>query len=513
VKAKLQSRGSKNPALNNVSRRSKAVRNILAAGVQPKLKIGAVNDPAELEADRVADQVMRMPDKAASSEIESTKPVGDILRRKCADCDDETIQRKEIPEIRMKGDAGSSGGGTASPETSRAINSLGAGTPFPVSERRFFEPRFGRDLSNIRLHTGGTADAASKAINARAFSLGNSIAFANGEYSPGTHSGRTLMAHEITHALQGVGIRRKPTNLTGKQEIYKTHLEIFSHLFLARAESWKNTVRDYGSAFAIAKEKHEKTIEAQDRRDALKEAVMWGAVTAISGAAFSWASSVAQTSLALKKGVKIFEALEDGVQAGLGEIVDVIQSQTSPNTPSAGEIPLVYQNNLEKPISNAIIQHHKAMASRKKSLVNGLQITNKDIKNLMDATEKWEKLPQPFVEHDKIPDVGIIAIELEKRIWARWAKNGTLKARVKKTVRTGDKFDTLYPIEYETTEWYDPGYILEKRFTALGITKAAKISDYGTHFFFGTWTSDETIEKLYDYLKNYKGIPITKLKK
>ena len=42
------------------ARRSQVVANILRAGVQPKLKIGAVNDPAEIEADRVADQVMRM---------------------------------------------------------------------------------------------------------------------------------------------------------------------------------------------------------------------------------------------------------------------------------------------------------------------------------------------------------------------------------------------------------------------------------------------------------------------
>lgn len=193
------------------------VRHILRARPQPKLKIGPVNDTAEIEADRVADQVMRMPDRA-SADITPSNPVGGILRRKCSDCEDETIQRKEVPEIRMKGNAGVSGGGTASPAASRAINSLGAGTLLPASERSFFEPRFGRDLSNIRLHTGGTADTASKAINARAFSLGNNIAFANGEYSPGTHSGRTLMAHEITHALQANGTIRRATKNDGGGE-------------------------------------------------------------------------------------------------------------------------------------------------------------------------------------------------------------------------------------------------------------------------------------------------------
>ncbi len=182
---------------------NKAVNNILRAGVQPKLKIGAVNDPAEVEADRVADQVMRMPAPASEGAQISTKANPSDINRKCTDCgDEEKIQRKETPDIRMK-ETGRTGGHTASAESSSAINSLGSGTPLPASERAFFEPRFGQDLSHIRVHTGGTADTASQSINARAFSLGNNIAFANGEYQPGTQSGRMLMAHEITHTLQG----------------------------------------------------------------------------------------------------------------------------------------------------------------------------------------------------------------------------------------------------------------------------------------------------------------------
>ena len=212
------------------ARRSQAVANILRAGVQPKLKIGAVNDPAEIEADRVADQVMRMaaPIAAAAPEAPPSKPnaagpkMGPaIVQRKCAACDDEKVSRKEKPNsgfkppvIRRHIDGGAAGGLTADAQTSSAINSLGSGSPLPTTERAFFEPRFGQDLSGVRIHTGGTADTAARAINARAFSLGNSIAFANGAYQPGTRSGRTLMAHEITHTLQGGGgvnrvVRRK----------------------------------------------------------------------------------------------------------------------------------------------------------------------------------------------------------------------------------------------------------------------------------------------------------------
>ena len=204
--------------------------------VRPKLKIGAVNDPAEIEADRVADQVMRMP----ASNIDAG-PAANILRpdfghsggasdvsvrRKCAACDGEDkIRRKPAsdspvgnilrpPTIRMKSRGNDTGGVAAGPQAQKAIDGLGSGSPLPASERAFFEPRFGRDLSGIRIHTGNQADTASRAINARAFSLGNDIAFASGQYQPGTHSGRTLMAHEITHAFQG-----GPSGLIQRAEI------------------------------------------------------------------------------------------------------------------------------------------------------------------------------------------------------------------------------------------------------------------------------------------------------
>ena len=190
----------------------------MRVGVQPKLKIGAVNDPAEVEADRVADQVMRMPAPANDSAQIFTKANPSDINRKCTDCGDEDkIQRKEIADIRMK-ETGGTGGHTASAESSSAINSLGSGSPLPASERAFFEPRFGQDLSHIRVHTGGTADAASQSINARAFSLGNNIAFANGQYQPGTQSGRTLMAHEITHTLQGGDTLRRYAGCSTAQD-------------------------------------------------------------------------------------------------------------------------------------------------------------------------------------------------------------------------------------------------------------------------------------------------------
>lgn len=70
------------------------------------------------------------------------------------------------------------------------------------SERSYFEPRFGRDLSQVRLHTGKGAAQAARGIGARAYTLRNHIAFGAGQYQPSTHEGRRLIAHELTHTLQ-----------------------------------------------------------------------------------------------------------------------------------------------------------------------------------------------------------------------------------------------------------------------------------------------------------------------
>lgn len=178
--------------------------------VQPKLMVGAANDSAERDADRAADQVMRMGERDAPAATGAA--TGGQVQRKCATCDEEagTIQREA---------SGGMGGGAASPAARSAIGAMGGGSPLPASERAFFEPRFGRDLSGVRLHDGPAADAASQSIAARAFTLGNNIAFARGEYRPGTGEGRRLMAHELAHVMQQDGdvLHRKPQEQNPEQ--------------------------------------------------------------------------------------------------------------------------------------------------------------------------------------------------------------------------------------------------------------------------------------------------------
>jgi hypothetical protein len=61
---------------------------------------------------------------------------------------------------------------------------------------------FGHDFSGVRVHTGAEAAAAAAQVNARAFTVGSEIAFADGEFAPGTLVGDALLAHELAHVAQ-----------------------------------------------------------------------------------------------------------------------------------------------------------------------------------------------------------------------------------------------------------------------------------------------------------------------
>ncbi|MDQ3773315.1 MAG: DUF4157 domain-containing protein [Pseudomonadota bacterium] len=85
------------------------------------------------------------------------------------------------------------------------MTSQGAGQALPVSARGYFEPRFGYDLSGVRVHTDNRAANAAAEINAQAFTTGANIHFAPGRFRPGTSEGDRLLAHELTHVVQQSG--------------------------------------------------------------------------------------------------------------------------------------------------------------------------------------------------------------------------------------------------------------------------------------------------------------------
>jgi len=192
---------STRPAMPNQSRISlqqtignRALAAQLRAGrLRAKLAVSHPDDRDEREADRIADQMIRMPAPA--------------VQRACAPCaaggppcpkcrgEETTVQR-----------AAPAGSAPAAPDG--LIDPLGPGHPLDAGTRTFMESRFGADFGGVRLHTDAAASASAKSIQARAYTAGRDIVFASGEYRPGTAEGQRLLAHELTHVIQqGSGAR------------------------------------------------------------------------------------------------------------------------------------------------------------------------------------------------------------------------------------------------------------------------------------------------------------------
>lgn len=80
---------------------------------------------------------------------------------------------------------------------------LGAsGMPLPDEVRRSLELVAGEDLASVRVHVDQSADRAARAVHALAFTVGQDIHFAAGQYQPESARGRELIAHEVAHAIQ-----------------------------------------------------------------------------------------------------------------------------------------------------------------------------------------------------------------------------------------------------------------------------------------------------------------------
>jgi hypothetical protein len=163
---------------------------------QPKLTVNQPNDVYEQEADAMADQVMRMLNPAVNDNV-FFKPAPAIIQRKCQHCEEEEkVQRKENSGEQVY----------SSTSLDSYVSTLrSSGQTLSASSRQFFEPRFGHDFSNVRLHTDSVAAKSAQSINALAYTTGNNIVFNSGQYSPDSDSGKKLMAHELTHVVQQQG--------------------------------------------------------------------------------------------------------------------------------------------------------------------------------------------------------------------------------------------------------------------------------------------------------------------
>ena len=97
------------------------------------------------------------------------------------------------------------GGARAADDPATVQAQLGSGTPLESSVRGRMEQAFGQSFAHVRTHTDSTARRLSTEQNARAFTVGEHVAFGAGEYRPGSMIGDALVAHELAHVVQQNG--------------------------------------------------------------------------------------------------------------------------------------------------------------------------------------------------------------------------------------------------------------------------------------------------------------------
>ena len=132
---------------------------------QATVAISEPSDESEQQADRLADQVMS-----------ENRPIDRSNRQVGSDTKD---------PIAASGDYSSRGENALEPE-----------------DRRFFESRLHHNFADVKIYSDREANRSALALHARAYTTGNTISFAAGEYRPGTAVGRHLLAHELSHVIQ-----------------------------------------------------------------------------------------------------------------------------------------------------------------------------------------------------------------------------------------------------------------------------------------------------------------------
>lgn len=192
------------------------VRHVLRAPqVQMKLKIGAVGDPAEREADRVTDRVMRMPEPAVMAATGNLH-LGEVgsLRRKCA-CggSGECADCGAAGEAQLQRRAAGGGERGTAPQI---VHEVLRAPSLPLDEdtRAFMEPRFGQDFGDVRVHADRKAGESARKVNALAYTVGQDVVFGEGQFAPHSGRGRGVLAHELAHVVQQRGSKTPGTALS-----------------------------------------------------------------------------------------------------------------------------------------------------------------------------------------------------------------------------------------------------------------------------------------------------------
>ena len=172
------------------------------------LCMGGLNDPQEAEAVRVGSAVTRMTDADLSSRTGA--PQYAVARSNSLQRDERAITGDPAPPI-----------------VHEALRS--SGDSLDPATRAFMEPRFGQDFSQVRVRSGPLAERSARAVDARAYSVGNDIVLGTSRFSPESREARETVAHELAHVAQQRSaqgdaarvVRRQPAQQTAPMPLDK----------------------------------------------------------------------------------------------------------------------------------------------------------------------------------------------------------------------------------------------------------------------------------------------------
>ncbi len=167
----------------------------------PSLEVGPADDPAEREADSIADAILsgsshRPPTRLGGTSVQAKGVEGGACNSTGGDREEE---EKDSP-VQAKLDGAAMGDTTALSARLHARKDKGDYLPADIGKT--FEQHLGVSLGGVRLHRDAEAGELAKSINALAFTTGSDIYFAPGRYAPDTSAGAHLLSHEMVHVAQ-----------------------------------------------------------------------------------------------------------------------------------------------------------------------------------------------------------------------------------------------------------------------------------------------------------------------
>jgi hypothetical protein len=308
--------------------------------------VGARNDPLEAEADQVARTIVG-PEPQLEAPMTLAARGGRTPRR----AESGAATSKDIP---------------VSGNTAQAIADLpSGGAVLPRAERDYFEPRLGRDLNDVRLHTGPAAKDLTNHLGARAFAVGGDIVFGEGEFAPGTLAGRRLLAHELAHVAQSGSapplassgppvVRRQPDDADDPAIAAEFEDELQTNEKNADQDG-DRMLRAYSSRVALLLGQPHAALHSEDDLSAVMDHAYETAKTEIDtlnalGAASEWGMLLRPYGFPLTWSGRIKDALTLGIDS-LSVIRELLQATTDFVTLSMGLSATILADGLPIPMS------------------------------------------------------------------------------------------------------------------------------------------------------------------